>query len=287
MGILPCTCNNLALYINNASDMHSTGAFSNARNLAGFMTEKREDGALGDLRLQAQAHIAVVLVDPGDARNIGAVARAMSNLAVADLRLVTPRPFDRELAKGVACWGHEVIEQSRVFDRLDLAVADRHEVVGFASDSGRHRVSQLVLEEWVSGLGDVGDRKIALVFGSEENGLLKEHFPLCQYLVRIPSSGANRSYNLAQSVLLALYALCTDTKSYIGGEQPEWPTSSTLSSFSTMVVRVAEQVGFLNENSPAHIEELLVNMTRRGRLTTRELKIMTGLFGMIEKRVKK
>jgi tRNA C32,U32 (ribose-2'-O)-methylase TrmJ len=52
-----------------------------------------------------------------------------------------------------------------------------------------------------------------------------------------------------------------------------------------MVIRTAQQVGFLNENSPEHIEALLVNITRRGRLSTRELKIMTGLFGMIHKRV--
>jgi tRNA C32,U32 (ribose-2'-O)-methylase TrmJ len=52
-----------------------------------------------------------------------------------------------------------------------------------------------------------------------------------------------------------------------------------------MVLRTAEEVGFLNENSPNHIEELLVNITRRGRLSTRELKIMTGLFGMIHKKL--
>jgi TrmH family RNA methyltransferase len=229
----------------------------------------------------------VVLVDPGDARNVGAVARAMSNLAVSDLRLVAPRAFDRDLARAVACWGSDLIDQSRSYDTLEAAVADCHEVVGFASDSSRHRISQMVLEDWVSSVSDNADRTIALVFGSEENGLLKEHFPLCQYLVRIPSSGFNRSYNLAQSVLLALFSVCTKARGYVGGEQLELPTSSQLSSFSSMVVRVAGEVGFLNENSPSHMEELLANITRRGRLTSRELKIMTGLFGMIEKRIKR
>jgi hypothetical protein len=32
---------------------------------------------------------------------------------------------------------------------------------------------------------------------------------------------------------------------------------------------------------------LIVNMTRRGRLSSRELKIMTGLFGMIHKKLLK
>ena len=52
-----------------------------------------------------------------------------------------------------------------------------------------------------------------------------------------------------------------------------------------MVLKVAEGVGFLNENSPEHIQELLINLIRRGRVTTRELKVLTGLIGMIDRAV--
>jgi tRNA C32,U32 (ribose-2'-O)-methylase TrmJ len=51
-----------------------------------------------------------------------------------------------------------------------------------------------------------------------------------------------------------------------------------------MVLKVAEGAGFLNENSPAHIADLLRNMTRRGKFNARELKLLTGLLGMIRKR---
>jgi len=250
------------------------------------MNHTKKNGALGDLNRASSLEIAVVLVQPSDARNIGAVARAMSNLAVGDLRLVDAASFDAELARGVACWGRDVVDSARAFSRLEEAVADCHEVVGFASDSGRHRVSQLVLKDWVASLPMSVEKRVALVFGSEENGLSREHFPLCQYLIRIPSSGENPSYNLAQSVLLALFALRTQAGEYVGASQPEWPTSAQLGGFSDMVLKVAEQVGFLNEHSPEHIRELLVNVTRRGRLSTRELKILTGLFGMIERRVR-
>ena len=250
------------------------------------MTEYREDGAFGDLAISSHQELVVVLVEPADARNIGAVARAMSNLKTSELRLVSPGPFDRELARGVACWGAEVLDQSSVVATLTEAVSDCHEVVGFASDSGRHRVSQMLLDDWVTSLRDGGARRVALVFGSEENGLSREHFPLCQFLIRIPSSGNNRSYNLAQSVLLALYAIRTRAGDYVGREQPEWPTSAQFDAFSEMVLRVADDVGFLNQHSPPHIRDLLLNVSRRGRLTVRELKILTGLFGMIERNIK-
>lgn len=242
----------------------------------------------GDLRTGLAPQLVVVLVEAGDARNIGAVARAMSNLGVSELRLVNPAHFDTRIAAGVACWGSDVLETARAFKSLKEAVSDCHEVVGFASDSSGHRVPQLLLEQWGKGLTRHIEHRVALVFGSEENGLRREHFPFCQYLVRIPSSGENRSYNLAQSVLLALYrvrvAVGVDV---IGeGDREELPRSAQLEPLTEMVLRLAREVGFLNEHSPAHIEEAIANLVRRGRVTTRELKLITGLVGMVARRVK-
>jgi len=250
------------------------------------MSDGKAKKALGDLvQSSNELRIVVVLVEAKDPRNIGAVARAMSNLEVSELRLVRPEPFDRTVAKGVACWGEHVIDSAHVYESLAEAVVDVHEAVGFASDSSSHRMSQRILEDWVGTVETRREQSVALVFGSEERGLRREHFPLCQNLIRIPSSSENPSYNLAQSVLLALYALRRRSHEAIGDEIRDLPTSGQLEQFTQMVIRTAQQVGFLNENSPEHIEALLVNITRRGRLSTRELKIMTGLFGMIHKRV--
>ena len=244
--------------------------------------------ALGGLTADcSRLRIIVVLVEPKDPRNIGAVARAMSNLNVSDLRLVQPEPFDRVVAKGVACWGEELVEAARSFMSLQEAVADAQEVVGFASDSSSHRMSQRILEDWIGTIDLNVQESVALVFGSEERGLRREHFPLCQNLIRIPSSSANPSYNLAQSVMLALYALRRQSHSAIGDDVKDLPTSGQLDQLTGMVLRTAEDVGFLNENSPEHMKDLIVNMTRRGRLSSRELKIMTGLFGMIHKKLLK
>lgn len=260
--------------------------FADFRYTSLLMSPQKRDTSLGDLLESDRAvRLIVVLVEPKDPRNIGAVARAMSNLSVSELRLVAPAPFDRVMAKGVACWGDEVLERSQTFESLGDAVADAHEVVGFASDSGSHRMSQRILEDWIGTIDFKHERTIALVFGSEEQGLRREHFPLCQNLIRIPSSGENRSYNLAQSVILALYALRRGSHAAIGDQVKDLPTSGQLDQFTAMVLRAAEDVGFLNENSPEHIQDILVNMTRRGRLSTRELKIMTGLFGMIHKKL--
>ena len=242
--------------------------------------------AFGDIHEPTNApRVSVILVEPEDARNIGAVARAMSNLGFNSLRLVSPKNFDRSMAKAVACWGEDLITHAEEFSSLNAAVTDLHEVVGFASDSGRHRTPQLMLDQWVEALPSERNFSIGVVFGSEEHGLRREHFPWCQYLVRIPSSGNNRSYNLAQSVLLTLYTL----RSKDAFPEPPNPDaradSKELSHYTSMVLSVAEQVGFLAHHSPQYIRELLVNVSRRGRLTTTELTILKGLFGTISKRL--
>jgi TrmH family RNA methyltransferase len=240
----------------------------------------------GDLPTDLAPQLVVVLVEVGDARNIGAVARAMSNLAVSELRLVKAARFDSRIASGVACWGSDVLEKIQKFESLKEAVGDCHEVVGFASDSSGHRVPQLLLQQWGKGIARDIERRVALVFGSEENGLRREHFPHCQYLVRIPSSGENRSYNLAQSVVLALYSLRVALVGGVTykGDCEELPRSGQLEPLTEMVLRLAREVGFLNEHSPAHIEEVIANLVRRGRMTTRELRLITGLVGMVQRR---
>jgi TrmH family RNA methyltransferase len=249
--------------------------------------EKKERAQFGDFIAapEKRRKLAIVLVEAQDPRNIGAVARAMSNMGELDLRLVRPARFNIEVARGVACWGSSVVDAAPTYTDLREAVADAQEVVGFASDSSNHRLPQLLLHEWIKEIAATPNKSVALVFGSEENGLRREHFPLCQYLIRIPSSGANRSYNLAQAVLLTLYELHRDSTGLVGGETSEFPTSSQLDQLTTMVLRVATQAGFLNENSPEGITDLLVNVTRRGKLSARELKILTGLFGHISKRL--
>lgn len=236
----------------------------------------------GDLKEAGlKLQLFVILVEPEDPRNIGAVARAMGNLEVTQLRLVNPAKFDSALAKSVACWSAPILETAATFATLEEAVADLHEVVGFASDSGQHRVPQLLLDQWIESLPFDPLQNIGLVFGSEEQGLRREHFPWCQYLIRIPSSGENRSYNLAQSVLLTLYSLRKATPHAYPSSTETRADSKELAQYTEMVVRVAEDVGFLKMHSSRHIRELLINVSRRGRLSTRELVILKGLFGTI------
>ena len=158
-----------------------------------------------------QQHLHVVLVEPGDSLNVGAVARAMSNLGFANLHLVAPPRYDAARAAISACWATPLLAQARVHDDLGAALADMRHVVGFAAREGRHRPQQQLLHEWAGRLAQQPPVRTALLFGPEDHGLTQEHISHCQWLVRIPSAAENPSFNLAQAVLLALYeryAIC-------------------------------------------------------------------------------
>src|SRR5271154_983545 len=72
---------------------------------------------------------AIILVEPQLGENIGAVARAMLNCGLTDLRLVDPRDgWPSEPARAAAAGADVVIDGARVFDTVEAAIADLNHV---------------------------------------------------------------------------------------------------------------------------------------------------------------
>jgi len=79
----------------------------------------------------------VVLVEPHYAGNLGATARVMRNMGVADLVLVRPvaDPHERE-ALQMSTHGEAILRGARVVATLEDAVGDCVHVVGTSANSG-------------------------------------------------------------------------------------------------------------------------------------------------------
>src|SRR5271154_1526599 len=68
---------------------------------------------------------AIILVEPQLGENIGAVARAMLNCGLTDLRLVRPRDgWPSEGARANSAGADRVIDAARLFDSVEDAIAD-------------------------------------------------------------------------------------------------------------------------------------------------------------------
>lgn len=163
-------------------------------------------------RSKAREHVSpapvFVLVEPQMGENIGAAARAMLNFGVSGLRLVDPRDgWPNPKASAMASGAAAVIDEARVFDRFNDAVADCRFVI---ATTARRRELMLPVMEPAGAAAELRRRiaageTCAVVFGNERNGLSSEDVARCDAILSVPVNPAFASINLAQAVLIAAY----------------------------------------------------------------------------------
>lgn len=230
----------------------------------------------------------VVLVEPQDSRNVGAVARAMKNLGFTTLHLVAPRHFDQKLARGTACWAEDVVDSAQHHQSLQAALASFEDVVGFSAREGRNLSQFVTLSEWTAMLGAAPLRRTALVYGREDNGLSREEADLCRLIVRIPSHAEFPSFNLAQAVLLTLWELRRALGALEQGLEgvsealppADWQKYAKL---DELMESVLHSTNFYRPGTPNAIRGMVKNLLRRMQLDEREMRVVLGIVARIEK----
>ena len=151
--------------------------------------------------------IAIILVSPENPDNIGAVARAVKNMGFADLRLVSPPRAWRAKAKKMAMSASDILKKGKAYASLQDAIQDLGVVIGTTRRLGGHRGTFLSFDKTVAKIrGSSRQQKIGIVFGRESKGLENEDSALCDHLVTIPTGSSYPSLNLAQAVMVALFA---------------------------------------------------------------------------------
>jgi tRNA (cytidine32/uridine32-2'-O)-methyltransferase len=152
--------------------------------------------------------IRIVLVEPSHPGNIGAVARAMKNMALTDLVLVRPKAHPDPEATARASSAADVLDRARVVETVADAVADCGFVAATTSRSRDHNFRALDLHEAAQDIFTRSARApAAVLFGAERTGLTNEELALAHLLIRIPANPVYPSLNLAMAVQLACYEL--------------------------------------------------------------------------------
>jgi tRNA/rRNA methyltransferase len=148
----------------------------------------------------------IVLCRPSHPGNIGAAARAMKTMGLADLRLVAP--LRAQVAEDVwmATHGADVLAAARTHATLAEAIADC--TAAFALSARPREWSPQVLDVRAAAeRAAANDAPVAFVFGNESAGLTNDELFACQHLVHIPADPKNSSLNLAQAVQVVAYEL--------------------------------------------------------------------------------
>ncbi len=215
--------------------------------------------------------VRIVLVAPRNPENLGAVARAMRNFGAEDWALVASGTHDFARARRVAVHAEDLLDRPRLCATLAEAVADCSWVVGTSPRRVRGR-RRLAPAELAREALRRGPALTALVFGEERSGLSNAEVLRCHDLSAIPADAAQPSLNLAQAVLVYLYALREAALEAAPSPAPSRAVAAT----DAEVARVEEALrgalrrgGFL-AGPERHAVRDLADTLRRALLTRRE-----------------
>lgn len=227
--------------------------------------------------------LTVVLVEPQQPGNIGMVCRAMANFGVDDLRLVNPCHYLHPEARKFAVAGNHLLGSARTFADLAAALADTHLSIAATRRAGRLR-GELVpshrLRTLFAGLPLTA--RVALVFGREDHGLTSEELALCTAGVRIHTSEAVGSLNLAQAVLALLYELHRHPWKEIPTEDSPMPAShGELEPMLRQMEQLLDRVGFGNPACPGASFHRLRRLFYRARPDSEEVGLLRSLWGQL------
>jgi tRNA/rRNA methyltransferase len=230
-------------------------------------------------------HLRIILVEPHEAGNVGAAARAMKNFGFRDLWIAGTRPqrldnVSEWWAKGAI----DVLQSVRRVDTLAEALADVHLSVATTAVRGRQVYDQLTPIEVVrlaeEQLGD--EHTLALVFGREEFGLSGAEMAMCQRTASIPTAPDYETMNLAQSVAIFCYELGKRTGSHPKKSSEPAP-GQLLHVLNTRIRALLEHLNFFGEKSPERMCAELQAMAGRTHLSTREASMLLSFVAHVEK----
>ena len=151
---------------------------------------------------------AIVLVETQMGENIGAAARAMANFGLKDLRLVKPRDgWPNDKARAAASRGDTIIDEVRLFDTVEAAIADLELV--FATTARAHDLAKEVESPAVAAQSLMVAARAGvasgILFGREKWGLTSDEVGLADRIVTIPVDPVFASLNIAQAVIILAY----------------------------------------------------------------------------------
>ncbi|MEG4109660.1 RNA methyltransferase [Microcoleus sp. S13_C5] len=154
----------------------------------------------------ADANIRIVLVEPAGPLNVGSVARVMKNMGLHQLVLVNPHcDHLGEEARLMAVRAADILETTKIVESLPAALVGCVRAIATTGDDSRSLPTQL--EDPADALPWLLEAPSALIFGREDCGLTNAELNRAQRLIRIPSSDAYTSLNLAQAVAICCYEI--------------------------------------------------------------------------------
>jgi len=254
--------------------------------------------------------------------NIGAVARAMANFGLSELRLVAPRDgWPNQRAIDVSAGASHIIEATKIYPDLAAATADMQMLYATTArprDMNKRVVTPAEAAREMIGLFD--DRminhepiqssdypnmlssggKAALVFGPERTGLENAEIAACDIIITIPTDPEFFSLNIAQSVVVVGYEwwkqssesrIQSSEKKLAELRIPNSELLATKADWQGLFAQLEEYLDEVNYYRVQHKKTMmwqnLQTMLMRGRWSEQEVRSFRGMLRSLWERDKK
>ncbi|MGD8698492.1 MAG: TrmJ/YjtD family RNA methyltransferase [Gemmatimonadales bacterium] len=227
--------------------------------------------------------VTVVLNQPQDPVNIGAVVRAMKNMGLGRLHLVQPADFDPYRIEGVAHTGLDVIESTQIFERLEDGLTGSNLVIGTTARGRSVRrnyrrpreAAREILQTAHSG------QDVALLLGREDRGLSNAELDLCDRVVVIPTHPDHSSLNLAQAFLVIAYEIWLAAEGEGAFKEPRRQASRAsrdlLEGLFTEIEASLRAVDFFKSHTVTPIMRTVREVAGRADLDEREVMLFKAM----------
>ncbi|HKD53541.1 MAG TPA: RNA methyltransferase [Steroidobacteraceae bacterium] len=234
--------------------------------------------------------IRIVLVQTSHPGNIGAAARAMKNMALGTLVLVSPRQFPHPEATARASGADDVLAAATVVTSLKEALTGCGYV---AATTSRDRDQYFrIIDVRAAAERVVSESRrspAAVVFGAERTGLTNEELETAHALIRIPASPAYPSLNLAMAVQLVAYELfrAGGAATPPAAEPVAAPlaTAQELERLYAHFAEVLEDIDFRDRTqSGTHLMSRIRRFLQRAELDHNEANILRGVLTAVQNR---
>ncbi len=249
------------------------------------MSESDSEGAASG---SVFANIVFIIVRPVYLGNIGAVARAMKNFHLTDLRLVNPpKNYKDAEARKMAVGAFDILKQAKVFDTLDEALKDVAVSVGTTSGKQRKLDPRPLSEVSLSLKESAKSNKVAFVLGDERDGLRQEDLNRCHHIVTIPTSEALPSLNLAQAACIIGYEIsrlstaCADVPQQelsAPGSEQELSMGQYDDTLLELFGQISDSVNFSRTFNRQQVLTEFRQLWQRTKPTKREADLLKGIL---------
>jgi tRNA (cytidine32/uridine32-2'-O)-methyltransferase len=239
-------------------------------------------------RLQA---IRIVLVNTYHPGNIGSAIRAMKTMGLSELALVNPRFFPDPEADSLAAGATDLLNQVRVYNSLEEAIADRTQV--FATSARQEHTftrPQKSAEQAADWINQNQQEKVAIVFGGERDGLSAAQIALSQQILYIPGNPEYSVLNVASAVQIVCYELfkcfTDESLSQPTRNKKQRANQQELNYFLENTELLLSERGYIRESQASDSMKKFRTLVNRIQPTSEDVSLLRGINKALTRPVK-